>query len=61
MNKDIIFDKKDESNSLFLNNMNDINYYLKRFLFDGYDDKKNNSTEDYYRDLLKMYEIINNQ
>jgi len=61
INKDIIFDNKDKSNSLFLNNMNDINYYLKRFLFDGYDDKKNSSTEDYYRDLLKMYDIINNQ
>ncbi len=48
INKDIIFDNKDKSNSLFLNNMNDINYYLKRFLFDGYDDKKNSSTEDYY-------------
>ena len=55
--KDIIFDKKDKSNSLFLNNMNDINYYLKRFLFDGYDDKKNSSIEDYYRDLLKIYDI----
>ena len=59
-NPDIIFDNKDESNSLFLNNYDDINYDLKRFLFDGYDEKKTCSIEDYYRDILKMINQINN-
>ena len=59
--KEIIFDNKDENNNLFLNNINDIDYYMKRFLFDRYDDKKNSSTEDYYKDLLKIYDMINNQ
>ena len=59
-NPDIIFNNMDESNSLFLNNYNDINYDLKRFLFDGYNDKKNSSIDDYYRDLFKLLNQINN-
>ena len=60
INPEIIFDNKDKSNSIFLNKYSDMNCSLKRFLFEGYDDKRNISIEDYYKDLLKMFNQINN-
>ena len=48
----IVFNHKNKNDSLFSNNYENINNSLKRFIFEGYDDKKNTSTDEYYNDLM---------
>ena len=54
-NKIIIFNNKIKSNSIFLYNYNNINSSLRRFLFEGYEEKGNNYNEEYYNDLINIF------
>jgi hypothetical protein len=51
----IMLCNRNNNNSLFSNNYDSINSSLKRFIFEGYDEKKNSSIEEYYNDLLKIF------
>ena len=53
----VIFNNKNKGNNIFLNNYNDIENSLKTFLFEGYDDKRSFSSEEYYNDLLKLFPL----
>ena len=53
--KIMLNNRKNNNNNLFSNNYDSINSSLKRFIFEGYDEKKNSSIEEYYNDLLRFF------